>query len=430
MPEEKLEKSGNETINENMDKRSYKILVYGLEHKKLIPPTEDVTTSNFTLVFKDYKTTSRFDDFDGIIFIQGIFKKDEDEFDKRTNELQLLINKSGFICFIVCQPPDIEIYDFLDSFVDSVFRVNPFGVRRTAIHTTQGEFKQFLDIYGAAYFSILPITGYADQIEVIAKLNDLIVGCIYHENIFIIPALLPNNFDEKILDYFKKLAEGLISYWNKRHETVPRWVDVFQIHNEPMLIENKTEMLEKITLIDSKLAKYKKYKRVLILDGDPLVEMIIHLLRDIFDFSIDDTDEKKEDLKILDKDGKVILLCEVKGTNKGVQRSHVYQPDSHRERANQPRKFPSILIINSHIRNSRTIIEKDKAVENEQVVLAVDHNVLILRTIDLLRFASLKLESKISTEEFLKLLTSESGWLKANDEGYEVISGKWLDDYK
>ncbi len=64
---------------------------------------------------------------------------------------------------------------------------------------------------------------------------------------------------------------------------------------------------------------------------------------------------------------------------------------------------------------------KIKDVEDEQIELATRDNILILRTIDLLRFAFLKLDSKISSENFLKLLISKSGWLKANDEWYEVI---------
>ncbi len=412
----------DESIIESAEKRSYRILVYGIEQKGLNLPPDNITTSNYTLVFHDYINAPRFNEFDGVILFQGVFNGDKDEFDKRFNELQVMMKQSGFVCIILCQAYSSSKPDFLNAYVtDQNFTIEDLKQRISGVHTKQSEFKIFLDIYGASSTFFVQDSLSELKITEIASLNDIMTGFIAEGRFFFIPALLPYDIPDTIIEYFTLLSDGLISYWNKRHFAVPEWVDVFQFHNEPQLIGHKHELHEQITAIDAQLDEYKKYKRVLILNGDILVEEVAHLLKEVFQFLIDDTDEKKEDLKFLDNDGNIILLCEVKGTNKGVKRIDVYQAESHRERAGQPDDFPSILIMNTHIKNSRTVQDKDKPVETEQVDLATNHNVLILRTIDLLQLASQKLDSTLTSEDFLDLLKNESGWLKATETGYKIV---------
>lgn len=165
----------------------------------------------------------------------------------------------------------------------------------------------------------------------------------------------------------------------------------------------------------------KSFKRILIADGDLLVESVVKVLRLVFHLTVDDSDEYREDIKILDSEGEPIIFGEIKGTNRGVKREHINQSDSHRERAGLPSKFPSLLIINPHIKNSRTIEEKDKEVPKEQVEHALRNDILIIRTLDLLRLLRFHFDNKIELDELIKVLCENAGWLKVGDDGWEVV---------
>ena len=58
---------------------------------------------------------------------------------------------------------------------------------------------------------------------------------------------------------------------------------------------------------------------------------------------------------------------------------------------------------------------------NEQVKLAVVQNVLILRTLDLLRLLRIFMNEEISRNEVIDLLSTNSGWLKVDDEEWRII---------
>src|SRR3990172_6532473 len=110
--------------------RQYNILVYGVEKRGLKEPSQEISNRNFKLIFEPFTTKKRFNDFDGVILFQGIFESykyessyngeylnhsyDCNELDKRKKELELLITKGGFVCFILHKP-----------FVDSYSRPRP-----------------------------------------------------------------------------------------------------------------------------------------------------------------------------------------------------------------------------------------------------------------------------------------------------------------
>ncbi|MDY6895934.1 MAG: hypothetical protein SVO01_11050, partial [Thermotogota bacterium] len=158
-------------------------------------------------------------------------------------------------------------------------------------------------------------------------------------------------------------------------------------------------------------------------DGDLLVEAVVKLLRKGFGLTVDDTDEYQEDIKILDNERNPIIFGEIKGTNRGVKREHINQADIHRERSGLSPEFPSLLVINTHIKNSRTIEEKDKEVPIEQVQHASKNHILVLRTLDLLRLLRIHLDGKINSDDVSRLFRNNSGWLKVSEESWEIVVG-------
>jgi len=150
---------------------------------------------------------------------------------------------------------------------------------------------------------------------------------------------------------------------------------------------------------------------------------VVETLREGFGFKVDDSDEFKEDIKILNENDEPIIFGKIKGTNAGVKREHVNQVDSHRERAGLSSDSPAILIINSHIKNARNLEEKDKEVVRDQVRHADKLNVLVLRTLDLLRLLELFKNNKITKAMVSELIIKNGGWLKVENDSWKVIKG-------
>ena len=208
---------------------------------------------------------------------------------------------------------------------------------------------------------------------------------------------------------------------NKLFYEIPAWADSFKFEEEVSVIRRKQEIIEEVQRIDQRLDLFRSFKRILLPTGDPLVEAVVKVLRGGFGLNIDENDELKEDAKILDSANKPIILVEIKGTNGSVTRQNVYQAESHRERAKLPTDFPSILIINTDIKKSRNLEEKDHPVADEQVSLAKNLKVLIIRTIDLLNLLRLLMRKSISHDEIIRILKEEHGWLRVSNEQWQIL---------
>lgn len=429
--------------------QQYNLLIYGIEKVELNKPSHEISNRNFRLSFEEFNTEKRFSDYDGVILFQGIFETyeyvpgwngihlkhfyDQDELDKRKKELSLLLKKGGFVCFILHKK-------FVDSYYQSgsgtkyyrttdlckhalnleSFYRRDLEKRTTQIHPLRDEFNRFLELHGAAS-SFFQNNSEAVELRVIAKSDGLIVGMVLFDQVFFIPSLMPKNRDDLIIEYFSLLSEALASSFNKLRVETPLWASKFSFDQENALNANKVKLVKIIKEIDTDLAKYSQYKKVLVGSGEILVKSVATLLNDGFSFKIDFIDEFREDLKIIGDDNVPLVFIEVKGTNRSVQREHINQTDSHRERAKLDPTFPSLLVINTHIKDSKSIEDKDKAINEDQIKHAVNTRVLIVRTLDLLYLLRHKDNTKISQGEIMELFCHKVGWLKVDADRWEII---------
>ena len=190
---------------------------------------------------------------------------------------------------------------------------------------------------------------------------------------------------------------------------------------ESKLIEEKEQLLSEIEKININITKYSEYKKILIGSGEILVEHVAHVLSDGFSFKINSADELREDLKILNDNNDPLIFVEIKGTNRGVKREYINQTDSHRDRAGLYSTFPSLLIINTHIKNSASIDDKDQEIPGDQIKHAVKIGVLILRTLDLFFLLAHKDRGNITQQTLIEILCNNVGWLKVCPSKWEII---------
>lgn len=423
-----------------------KILFYGAEKVGRFGG-DSIKNKNFEVQFEPYNTQCRFQEFDGVILFQGIFESfkwehpaygnsylthryDADELDKRYKELSVLLKKGGFACFLLNQ----DFIDRTDSVdcrgtdlakkvlnIKSLFRAN-YASRATRLRVVRDEFLRFLDLYGAAssYFTIG-----ASEVEAreIAKNGSHIVSMILADRLFFIPCLNPSV--EKFDEFVRFLVDALVSTRKKLQVSIPNWLKTYQFTQEVEGISQKDRLIEDLNSVNTRLAEFEKYKQCLMSYSDLLVEHVQYVLEKGFGFRVDSFDEYREDLKLMSEDGSdVTALIEVKGTNKGVKREHVNQADSHRERAELDPDFPCLLIMNTHIKDTKTLdTKKDAEPDVEQILHAFKNNVLIIRTWDLLELLKIYLDEGLSREEVLHIFQKSGGWLRIRDSTLKIVTG-------
>ena len=426
--------------------REYNVLVLGIERKDLPIPTESMRTRNFSVSFEKYKTPRRLQEYDGVIMFQGIFERFErkvgamgsylvhsfnaDELDKRKKEAALLCSKGGFLCFLLTEA-------FIDGDGNRDFRatdltkceLNYSGLYReklpgrfTHICPVFGEFKRFLELFGAAC-SHFANTNKSLDCRVLATVNGRSVGLVLDRSVYFVPSLVPDPRPEVISEYFHLLLDAITSLHNKLHQSVPEWVTTYRFPEERLLLQERAELSNRVTAIDQRLTQLNGYKASLILSGQELVAKVVAILEAALGLKVDAGDDLREDIKLLDDNGKVVAVGEIKGINRGVKREHINQTDSHRERSSFDANCPAILIANTNIKSARSIAEKDQEIASEQVKHAVHMKVLVIRTIDLLGLLRLVLASKLTMHDARSLVLSSVGWLRVQLDEVRVILG-------
>jgi hypothetical protein len=370
--------------------RHYQFLVFGVERKGITSPKGPIKTRNFTLCFEPFGTAKRFNDFDSVILFQGIFEYferengaygghlshscEKDELDKRMKEAALLYEKPGFLCFLLSEAfidvhgghrfkgSDLAKYHLN---YENFHREN-YTSRVAHMEVKVDDFRIFLNLYGAAssYFR-----HYNKEIDcrIIAEFQGEMVSMVMKKRDYFIPTLIPANRPETIEEYFTLLADALVSSRSKLNQVLPDWIDGFAFNEEMGLGKEREAVAARIHDIDMRMDRLKRYKAILALSGQELVDSVIGVFREGFAIAVDGIDNLREDFKLLDSDKKPFVLCEEKSTNRGVKREHVNQADSHRERSGFDAKFSSLLIINTAVKSARSVAEKDQEVAMEQV---------------------------------------------------------------
>lgn len=434
------------TEAENPERR-YNVLVFGLEHKGLPVPSEPLRRRNFSVFFEQYGTARRFQEYDGVVMFQGIFEKferktsymdsylshayDVDELDKRKKETELLLGKGGFVCFLMTDP-------FTDSDGSRNFRGTDltkchlnysnfyrenFTSRVAHVTPVQDEFKRFLELFGAAS-SYFKSHNSSLDLRVLAKASNLPVGILFDQAKYFLPSLVPDPRPDVITEYFDHLVDAITSVHNKLNQTVPEWVDAFKFTEESSLLDERTALLSRVSSIDLRHDQLIKYKTSLVHTGPGLVATVSDILNVTLGMKVDMVEEFREDIKLIDNDGKVACVCEVKGINKGVTRENINQTDSHRERSGFDASFPALFVANTNIKSARNIAEKEQEIAAEQVKHAVHMRVLVMRTIDLLGLLRLVLARVLTTADARSLVLSNIGWLRVESDIVQVLTGE------
>lgn len=426
--------------------RHYNVLVFGLDRLKRAIPENPIKHRHFTIHFEHFTTDRRFPEYDLVLVFQGAFEDFEhvrggyqpyhnhhyykDDFDRRSKELATLLRNGGVIAIILTSPfadmvsgSDYRHSDLSKKLLNypDFYRKN-FDERIPHVNITRtgNELLRFFDVYGAAstYFE-----NYNRELDLVsfATVGDRIVSFRIGGNRYFIPALLPPSNTEESAEYFTLLVDGLTAIENKSHGEIPEWVQSFRFNEEEAIAAEKRSLESRLAELQAQSDQLSEFKSALIYSGTELVKVIAELIRHASNLTCDLTDDFHEDAKLMDEDGTIVAVCEIKGINRGVKRENINQTDSHRERSDFSPDFPALLIANTNIKQARTIAEKDEEIHIDQARFAAKNKILVLRTLDLLNLLRLVRASEISQSDVRNFFLTTHGWLRVVGDEISIV---------
>lgn len=416
-----------------MGNKKLRVALFGIE-QHLGGVLSDIETSQYTIHCVPKISTEELSDFNAAIVFQGAFEdfhqvfsglttsywmsSDTDELDRRYKELIRLCKNGGFVLFVLTRP----FYDYYKGnsykdtdlpkrFCNNLIRHDLSSPDPNVI-SKKAELSTFCEKYGRAY-SHVEEYGYqdddrADFRPLVVDHEERVVGFLLFRKIYFLSTLVPKNCDWG--DFLRELTDSVLSLNKKVSVELPKWVNDFLLDGEAALVEEIASCEERIRLAQDKVTSLSVLKRVLVESGEELVKSVSLLTAEITGLAIDFEDNKREDCRIIDGSGNIVALVEVKGLNGNIKISNVSQAFEHRERSSGYEKLPVILIANTFIATARSVEEKDKPPEEEQIALAKKHKVLILRTLDLLRMFNAVSSGRYTKEEIVRSLLTKVGW--------------------
>lgn len=350
---------------------------------------------------------------------------------ERAKQVFNLIRDEKWVCFLVGEivdkvPHGYSYVDIKDTDLCKKL-LNAFRVQRetvpglSSVLSIENEFISYIKEYGVAKTVLKVQHLQSSKYRTIAIAGENIVGIECLNKVFFLPFHTVKRETNTSTSIVRTVTQAILDYRQKRIVEIPDWVNEFQFSSEENVRSKISLLLDQTNKLQSQLSSWRGYKAILTTSGDILKDRIIKILKDFFQLKIDPIDNNREDAKIIDEDGKVLVLIEVKGTKTGVRREYINQVDSHRERNELPVSFPGVLFINNEM--SITGIQKrlETKVPDEHIKHAKNSNTLIVRTIDLLFFMRHFENKPDRKDKLINLLLSGGGWLKADSECYEVI---------
>jgi hypothetical protein len=409
--------------------------------------------SSVSVQFVDFYSSINLNEADGVIVPQGIFEKIETRTDlfsglfgektfvlvdkslllERERQVFNLLRDGKWICFLVGEITD-QIAQGLHSEpisdTDLCKRIlNAFMIDRRRryrleipleLKVRDEEFEPYMSHYGrpTTVFELpqdLPTERHA-----IAWLGNGVVGMEIDAQLFFLPFESTRRTLEVATHILTLLTPAINQYRRDRIIAVPDWVDEFHFKPEEPLYLEINDLLGKLNRLESELASLKDYKAILASSGIYLRNKLVALFESVFDLKVQCIDREERFLVVKDDDSPVALV-ESEGIQGGVQAASIERLARARRQHGLRDLFPAALLINNDMAVTNVGERSATSIGSDVLQAAVQQNVLIMRTIDLLFLLNHLEKSPNKKSRMLHLLTSGSGWLKASTGSYDVI---------
>jgi hypothetical protein len=378
-------------------------------------------------------------DFDGIVGLAGVYETLEyrsiprmrciakADLDLRQREFFTVFEQRKTIIFLVPKLPrsvdgfPMESDSDLFRAIVSNCEIN-WDCRKEsfpAVESIVPEFREFVGRYGAGYVVFQISDEHKEWVKPICLGNRTPYGIVVGGRLFFLPCVMPQTH-EQIIEIAGAAIHAAIAYRKRILQEMPEWTAEFAFGKESLLRTQASGLREQITHIEGQIDGYVSFKGALCYQSDPLVEVVRKMLDHFFGISLMIDDKYIEDATLRDAQGTIQAVFEVKAVKGNFTRANVNQVDSHRERLGLASTVPGVLIMNT-LMGVNSLQEKDQSPHPEIIEKAVADRVLLIRTLDLLRYADGIEQGNRTKEDFRNTILTESGWLKVENDTAEIV---------
>jgi len=419
-----------------------RFLAYALPGEQGNTATRIVSGDGFQLHDVPLRSSESFLDYDGTVIWAGAFEKLQEEpfsfyrqmvcisradLDRRYREFCSAIKDNKMVIFLVSHLPTAVGHEPVDPACDLFRRITTdFGISWgcldtvfPAVESTVSEFQEFVTRYGTGYV----VFGIQDEQRQWAKPicigNGKVYGIVLGANAFFLPSPVTQTHEQAV-EIAKAAVTAVIAYRRRISTEMPEWTDEFVFSQESALREQEHQLRTKLAQLEAQINSYVFFKGALAYQSEPLVEVVKKLLSHFFDISLTVDERCIEDATLQDSKGHIEAVFEIKGVKRNFKRKDVNQVDSHRERLGLAPTIPGVLIMNT-LMGAGSLQAKDQPPHSDIIKKAVADHVLLIRTLDLLRYADAVEKNVLSKDEFKKIILNQAGWLKVENEQVQVV---------
>jgi hypothetical protein len=422
-------------MNQDDKKR---VVFYGFDKLGFKHPNQLKNVPNTSIQFINYTDPARIDSCDVLVFPSGIFEEirihsnfngtfanvtcDSDLLLERERQVFNLIQKNKYVIVLVrtvidevpngsYQTKEIKKTDLCKKLLNGLGLMRSSISGNSYVEPKYQEFVNYFNSFGVAHTKFVI---YNQQIDtrIISQSEREIYALEVIDKVIFLP-FHTTNFDGHNLDLLiQTLIPAVIDFRQKMSAEIPGWVNEIKFKNEVLINTEIESALEKLEQLEKQIEVYRSYKSILVYSGELLRLKIVDIFKYYFGFRIESTDNFVEDARVLDEKGNILFLIEVKGSKKGVKREHINQADSHRERNELSSTVKSILVINNEMDIIGIVNKQNTSIADEQLKHAINSNVIVIRTIDLLNLMIKMEEIENKSQVFLQQLEIQKGWFK------------------
>ncbi len=345
------------------------------------------------------------------------------DLDKREREYHTMIGGNKPLILLLPELP--EHHDFRSDLFRRIFArlPMPWYTLKGGLPSIKAEvieFQPFIERHGFARVYFRHELPSVPSPTVIAGAKDEIYALCYDLTLFILPCVAPMTRPEAA-QAAAEAARCVFAYRQRLTRELPAWVREFQFARERELGQRLDALRREVTTVEQHLAPYTVCKGALCHRSGPLVEVVVEILRSALKLRVQVDDQKVEDARILADDESVLSVVEIKADGTSFKRAHINQVDDHRERLGLSRSTPGLLVMNT-MTKATTLSEKDEPPHGDIIEKAVAENVVLVRTLDLLRIVDLVEQGKVGAEDARGRLLTGFGWLTVRDDKLEVVT--------
>lgn len=385
---------------------------------------------------------SSFLDFDGMVFFGGAFDRVVNGFSRTevvcANQGDLDLREREFYSAVLGKKPAVILLHRLlqrVDFCDVDFRTDLF--RRIAVsfeiewncserpsplvESTAPEFRDYVSRFGAGYVALKYRGREMDFLKPICKVDSTIYGVTIVDKVVILPCIIPQSA-EKAQQIVTAAVAATIAYRKRVSREKPNWVGEFIFDRERKLGTELDAAQQQAVKLESEIDNYADWKGALCFQSDPLVNVILRLLDHFFGIKLVVDQKYIEDATLRGDNDAILAVFEIKGVKGTFTRGNVNQVDSHRERLGVPPTTPGVLIMNTKL-GAASLKEKEEQPHPDIIGKAVDENVLLVRTLDLLRFADGVEKGFFKANDLRTLFLTKAGWLRVQADNVEIVKG-------